>query len=767
MDGESLRELRYRERERKAIENMRRQALLEIQEQREALVQARAEARARQDELDSQERRQRDVSFNISVQRDDTLGTYISPISDSHKLDFAGKLYTPDDSLLTIDVAGSQYSVSPLPNREKEIVIDEQRDVNTQEEEFEKMLKKLKSQIDSSHVDSVTRQKSVLSNPQTEENIIIKKEPDISKSKMSGSGINSRSAEKVAPNISIPLDNDDDDDEESQLRAKIDRMALHQKELEEKRTKMQSIEKEMERRLKDLKETERKERLRALQKQAEDMEYQLFQSQKEDREWQDRIKIMNLETQRLKDRIAENEISVLTHERLPDSSVYDTCIRKNQETDKLRLLEEELKRRETLIKQEMLKEAQENRCADKKAINVENKHREEQIRMQFEKELDKKEKELKDKEMMLQKYKVQRDYQKNIIDPELLKRHEELKKKELCLKKLEQEILGGDNHQKYETKRETETDVTYYMNPDGDSYEKLETKKDTKTKADVTHFLKPYLTQFSGTEPVPKNESSFEDWKAETQCLIKSTVYPESIVSQAIRNSLKGHARKALSTLDQLTNSDGIISKLESLFGNVASGLSILQEFFTAAQNSDETVTMWGLRIEEILQRAIEKGEVPAERRNHLLKDKFWRSLHSFDLKIATKVYFDKITDFEVLRSKVREEERELKTHKITVEKTYSNSNQTVKAPENKIESSGDHQHQPVHTETGPDKLYNDLAKRLEKVENMCSNRQNRRYNRNRKWNDRKNEQKDKSDDKQTEQKSETLNRDRPPLKGK
>ena len=230
---------------------------------------------------------------------------------------------------------------------------------------------------------------------------------------------------------------------------------------------------------------------------------------------------------------------------------------------------------------------------------------------------------------------------------------------------------------------------------------------------------------------------------------------------------MKGQARKALSTLDPLTNSDGIISKLESLFGNVASGLSILQEFFTAAQNSDETVTMWGLRIEEILQRAIEKGEVPSERRNHLLKDKFWRSLHNFDLKIATKVYFDKITDFEVLRSKVREEERELKTHKITVEKTYPNSNQTVKAPENKIETSGDPQHQPVRTETGPDKLYNDLAKRLEKVENMCSNRQNRRYNRNRKWNDRKNEQKDKSDDKKTEQKSETLNRDRPPLKGK
>ena len=72
----------------------------------------------------------------------------------------------PDDSLLTIDVAGSQDSFSFLAKSEKEMVIDEQRgDVNTQEEEFEKLLKKLKSQINSRQIDSISRQKSLLSNP--------------------------------------------------------------------------------------------------------------------------------------------------------------------------------------------------------------------------------------------------------------------------------------------------------------------------------------------------------------------------------------------------------------------------------------------------------------------------------------------------------------------------------------------------------------------------------------------------------------------------
>ena len=83
------------------------------------------------------------------------------------------------------------------------------------------------------------------------------------------------------------------------------------------------------------------------------MEYELFESQKEDREWQDRMRIMNLETQRLKDRTAKNEIGVLSHEHMPDLNVYDTSKLKYQERNQSRFLEEEMKRRESLIKQEM------------------------------------------------------------------------------------------------------------------------------------------------------------------------------------------------------------------------------------------------------------------------------------------------------------------------------------------------------------------------------------------------------------------------------
>ena len=66
---------------------------------------------------------------------------------------------------------------------------------------------------------------------------------------------------------------------------------------------------------------------------------------------------------------------------------------------------------------------------------------------------------------------------------------------------------------------------------------------------EISPFLKPYINFFSGTEPVPKNENNFEEWKVEIECLRKSTVYPEYIVNQALRNSLKGQARRVLFTL--------------------------------------------------------------------------------------------------------------------------------------------------------------------------------------------------------------------------
>ena len=108
-----------------------------------------------------------------------------------------------------------------------------------------------------------------------------------------------------------------------------------------------------------------------------------------------------------------------------------------------------------------------------------------------------------------------------------------------------------------------------------------------------------------------------------------------------------------------------MLSRLEGVFGNVATGESILQEFYTASQKADESVTAWGLRIEEILQKAVDKGHVKDTDTNEMLRNIFWKNLRNDRLKNATRAKFENIHSFELLRRAVRAEEYDMKTNKI------------------------------------------------------------------------------------------------------
>lgn len=150
--------------------------------------------------------------------------------------------------------------------------------------------------------------------------------------------------------------------------------------------------------------------------------------------------------------------------------------------------------------------------------------------------------------------------------------------------------------------------------------------------------------------------------KLEVESLITARIYPDASISQAIRKSLRGQAKKVLLNMSPSAKPLEIIKKIENVFGNVASGEAVLQELYTAKESSEESVADWGLRLEDILQKAIDKGHVAGNSKNEMLRSKFWRSLYSQDLKNATKIYHETIEEFQELRKKVRAEEYEIKT---------------------------------------------------------------------------------------------------------
>jgi len=170
----------------------------------------------------------------------------------------------------------------------------------------------------------------------------------------------------------------------------------------------------------------------------------------------------------------------------------------------------------------------------------------------------------------------------------------------------------------------------------------------------------PRVSSFSGEEPTPKGEVSFKVWRYEIRSLLNDRVYPEALISQAIRKSLRGPASKVLLSLGEGAQIGAILHKFEGIFGNVYSGESIMQQFYTEQQQQQENVASWACRLEDLLQNAVDKGHVSETSKNDMLRNKFWTGLTNTALKNASRHKYDTETNFDQLLRDVRMIEQEL-----------------------------------------------------------------------------------------------------------
>jgi hypothetical protein len=219
--------------------------------------------------------------------------------------------------------------------------------------------------------------------------------------------------------------------------------------------------------------------------------------------------------------------------------------------------------------------------------------------------------------------------------------------------------------------------------------------------------VKVNFTPFSGREPVPKHESSFEEFKLEFESV--KNMYSEPVLKRALMRSLKDHARKTMLHLGTQASIEDIMKSLEENFGDVASQDCILSRFLTAEQTGDESIVEWSLRLEEMLLQICRKTHMDEKERKERLKNRFWRGLRSGELKQATRACFDSTMSFEDLRNKVRAEEFEIKLLK-------ERSNTKVKPGKLNQTSVGSC---PVQTEDTLTRLLKQVQELDKKVEEM------------------------------------------------
>ncbi|KAL5021393.1 hypothetical protein ScPMuIL_000548, partial [Solemya velum] len=169
----------------------------------------------------------------------------------------------------------------------------------------------------------------------------------------------------------------------------------------------------------------------------------------------------------------------------------------------------------------------------------------------------------------------------------------------------------------------------------------------------VHQVVPPRISFFSGDIPTTKGDVTFEQWGYEVHCLLEDRNHSLDSKCQTIRKSLKGEAGQVAMRLGPDASIQQLIKKLQMVYDTQDSGTTILSQFYSARQEKTEDVTKWGFRLESLMHKAIQLGEIQREKSDALLRKIFWNGLRP-SLKDISGHKYDTINDFDELRVAIK-----------------------------------------------------------------------------------------------------------------
>ena len=151
-----------------------------------------------------------------------------------------------------------------------------------------------------------------------------------------------------------------------------------------------------------------------------------------------------------------------------------------------------------------------------------------------------------------------------------------------------------------------------------------------------------------------------------------------------VRRSLKGDAARIDMRLGADTNLETLSPKLESAYGiSVQDGL-LMREFYDAQQKTDEDVTTWASRIEDLLHKACQKNLIRRAEMNEKLCSRFWIGPDQHIQDTSGHLHYI-VKDFDKLNREMRYHETNIKrnvktgTAKMMTPKTQSTNDDDKK----------------------------------------------------------------------------------------
>lgn len=168
----------------------------------------------------------------------------------------------------------------------------------------------------------------------------------------------------------------------------------------------------------------------------------------------------------------------------------------------------------------------------------------------------------------------------------------------------------------------------------------------------IHQVIPPKISFFSG-ETSNKVDVTYEQWMYEVQCLLDDTSHSPETIYQTIRRSLRGEAGHIAVRLGPDATMHELIRKMEMVYGTQESGTTILSQFYSAKQEEHEDVSQWGFRLEGLLHKAVQLGEVLRSKTDSLLRKVFWNGLKPY-LKDVSGHKYDSIGEFDALRVAIK-----------------------------------------------------------------------------------------------------------------
>ncbi|KAJ8028616.1 hypothetical protein HOLleu_30909 [Holothuria leucospilota] len=169
----------------------------------------------------------------------------------------------------------------------------------------------------------------------------------------------------------------------------------------------------------------------------------------------------------------------------------------------------------------------------------------------------------------------------------------------------------------------------------------------------------PRLSFFVGDQKPKSGEADFETWKYEVECLQREGGFAKEILTPLVKRSLRGEAGEIARHLGVDASIKEIIEKLETLYGTVESGSTLLRQVYTSRQEAEETAAQYGRRLQVKINRARERGGISSLAIDETLKSVFWQGMRDANVKNALRHRKDTVGSFDELLRLVRLAEQE------------------------------------------------------------------------------------------------------------